>query len=970
MNQPIRPTPVTLASALTALLAAAPAVAQHSQVSAVAVHPSHPSEVWTANRDNNSVAVVDAAAGTLAAEVPVGNRPLSLAFSKDGARVFVANSRGNVPFDRNFASPFIGGEVRGSVSVIDTASRSVIATLNADRVGVEPYGVAVAPNGKFFVVSAFASGFLRLFDAQTLQSRAGYDFLDDLNFIPAPYTALDVDSNRDGIADLGQPRGFVIQSDSQRIFVTHNKSPFISVLEITLDANGQPLGLTLAGKIDTNEYPYDPILNPVPVQTLKSQGFPRFLEDIALSPDGDRALIPHVLTNVNHDVNFDFGPQLAGAFANRVYPALTMIDARGRSFGKLGDRSNRLHHELADNLTPAEYSAFGVGAMSSAGRVSLGGTGIPAPGGQMTLVVDGMPAGSTGVVAIGREVTTHLGAIGTLYVRSRYTYPIVGGVAIVPIPNLPQYEGHVVSAQAYISTAGQLSHLSNGLRVRMGAAGLFPNKMGYRAGHPGRVAFNAAGDRALMLNRGSEDLFLYDVSGSDMLLRAVFPPRLAFQERPALDTTTPMGDLPLGMAVVEDATTQADDALVYVINELTRTLSVLRVNWKSGVIVKERNQIPTHQGRDVYTASVRLGNELFEDASRPQTTGNFNNSCASCHFDGGEDGNVWQRPNGPRSTMPMYGGRLATGLVLWKGVRVNAGETGPMFGGENGGTGVFSDAEQQALTDFHETLSVPLNPNLDLTTGQLTAQAALGSDLFHGRNDTGLNPTLRRAGCATCHQTSDPLTGAARAFTRDFIDPAISSGENLGLLDPFCFTLRDNFVATNIQNVNSASNIDRDGDGLPDADRNFDGYIDVETYAVMNTDKNDPFTRDDSNSYPCLSDPADPLSPPIVFKRDGRMFSIPTKLGVWSTGPYFHDHVAYSLRMVLDPEAQALSPIYGTPAYPNPTPLPGLNKFFNEFHDVRGHEQFAQGASKVQLDLHSTNVQADIEALLAFIVSI
>ena len=50
--------------------------------------------------------------------------------------------------------------------------------------------------------------------------------------------------------------------------------------------------------------------------------------------------------------------------------------------------------------------------------------------------------------------------------------------------------------------------------------------------------------------------------------------------------------------------------------------------------------------------------------------------------------------------------------------------------------------------------------------------------------------------------------------------------------------------------------------------------------------------------------------------------------------------------------------------------MPGLNKFFNEFHDVRGHEQFVQGASKVQLDLHSVNVQADIEALLAYITSI
>ena len=46
---------------------------------------------------------------------------------------------------------------------------------------------------------------------------------------------------------------------------------------------------------------------------------------------------------------------------------------------------------------------------------------------------------------------------------------------------------------------------------------------------------------------------------------------------------------------------------------------------------------------DEVSFSARLGLEIFEDASRAQTTGQFNNSCASCHFEGGEDGNVWQQ---------------------------------------------------------------------------------------------------------------------------------------------------------------------------------------------------------------------------------------------------------------------------------------------------------------------------------------
>jgi hypothetical protein len=183
-------------------------------------------------------------------------------------------------------------------------------------------------------------------------------------------------------------------------------------------------------------------------------------------------------------------------------------------------------------------------------------------------------------------------------------------------------------------------------------------------------------------------------------------------------------------------------------------------------------------------------------------------------------------------------------------------------------------------------------------------------------------------------------------------------------------SLQENIVtALNIRNVNSGCDIDFDGDGFPDVDRNADGYSDLETYPIMNTDKASNFTRDDSNSYDCPLDPNDPNSPQKTFLRNMRLFSVPTKLGVFSSGPYFHDHSASSLRMVVDPEAQAIDPVYGTPAFGSPA-YPGLTKFFNEFHDIRGHEQFVQGASKVQVTLNSTNVQSDIEAILSYIQSL
>jgi YVTN family beta-propeller protein len=960
-----------------ALIAASVSNAQHAQVSAVAVHPTNPGEVWVCNRDNNSVSVVDVAAGVTTHEIDVGVRPRSLAFSADGSRVFVANQRGNVPVTVNMATGFTGSEIRGTVSVIDVAGKSVSTTLT--QVGVEPYGVAVSPNGKYFAVTAFRTGAVKLFDAATLSLAAEHVYLSNLNFIAPPYTVADVDANRDGIADLGEPRGFVIRADSSRIYVTHNRSPYISVLDVTLDGAGLPTGVSLAAKIDLNTYPFDPFYNPVPVQTVASQGLPRFMEDIALSPDGSRALTPHLLHNINHDVNHSFPAFVPGDFANRVYPALSVIDAAANSFNAPGDNSRRLHNQLTDPLAPAFYAPYHSGASTGAGRASLGGVTAPVLGSPATLRIDGLAPGQSAIVYVGPQVTIPRGSFGTQLVAPRFAFPVPpSGVVTINVPDRIALNGVVIHAQArFFDLGGAPAQYSNGVKIQIGRVDVGDNKLGHRAGHPSRVAYSPDGTRALMLNRGSEDLFLYEINGANYRLASVYPPRIEFTERTSLDTSTGMGDLPLGMALAPDASTSNNDSLVYVMNELTRSLSVLRVDWTTLAITQERAQIPTLLGPDLYTYSERLGDELFEDASRAQTTGGrgtvgeFNNSCASCHFEGGEDGNVWQRPAGPRSTMPMYGGTLGTGLILWKGVRLNSGETGPMFGGENGGHGLFSDVEQQALIDMHEKLPVPLNPHLDPVTGQLTPLAQFGRDLFFGLNDTGLNPVLRRAGCADCHPTTDPNFGGLRGFTSDFIDPTLTLGENLESFDPSCFVLQSNLVGVFVRNVNSGVNVDFNNDGVLDPDRNSDGYNDIETYTPLNNDRNDPFTRDDPNSYLCPLDPLDPQSPLKVFQRDMRAFSVPTKLGVFSTGPYFHDHVAISLRTIVDPEAQAISPVYGSPAYGGQAPYPGLLKFFNEFHDVRGHEQIVPGASKVQVNLISgPNVNSDIEALLAFIESI
>ena len=967
-------TPRLQLAALGALVCTVvPAAAQSVQVKAVHVDPNASNEVWALNRDNNSVSVIDVSTGTVLSEIDTGVFPRAIAFNADGSKVLITNQRGNVDITAHFVTPFTGTEVRGSITVIDVATRTVDQTLT--DVGVEPYGIALAPNDKFFMVTSQRSGDVRFLDESTYAELTSFQYDWDLALIPGGKTIADLDQDFDGIPDYNTPRGFAITADSSKAFVTHMRSPWISVLDLDLDGSGLPGTVTLAHSINQDTYTanFHPINAPTPVQTIKSQGSPRFSVDIALSPDGTRALIPSQLANLNHDVNHDFGPGLAGDFANRIYPALTQIDTVNMSYAQGGDNSKRLHHELADTDTPAEYVPFGPqGRELNGGIATLGGQGYPVVPGTVDLRLTGGQATNIGIAWFSaNEVNLPLPPFGTVLVLPDYLY-IMNSLGTgehtlsLPIPNNPGLVGQSLPFQAAQYQLDGNYGLSNGLRVVFGSEGYGLDKMGRRAGLPSKAIYSPSGNRVLMLNRGSEDIFVFRSSNNDLQLLNVFPPRHNFVERAPFDLSTPMGDTPLGWHVVSDPTTSNSDALIYVINEVSTSLSVLRIDWETGVITEERPQISTLLGPDLKTVSERIGQELFEDASRAQTTGGFNNSCMSCHYEGAEDGSVWQRPAGPRTTMPTYGGPLLTGLLLWKGNRINMGETGPMFGGENGGHGLMTDAEQQGLIDYSKVIPVPLNPYIDPVTGGLTPEAAFGKDLFFGTNLTTMNPLMRSAGCNACHTDEDENTFETRGYTTDFLDPDITDDLDFGFVtEEFCNPLKENISALNLRNINSGVNTDDDFDGFPDDDRNLDGYSDIESYIPMNVDDEDPFSRDDPNSYLCPEDPEeDPNGPIQVFSRDKRKFSVPTKLGVFSTGPYMHDNSMISLRHIVDPESQMTDPVYGSANYPTSF------KFYNEFHDMRGHEEFLPLASKVQLTLQSTDVQADIERVLAFINSL
>jgi YVTN family beta-propeller protein len=90
---------------------------------------------------NGTVSVIDTATNTVVATVTVGGFPAGVAVTPDGKLVYVANGRSPPPI--------------GSVSVIDTATNTVVATV---PVGNAPEGVAVTPDGKHAYVANAISG--------------------------------------------------------------------------------------------------------------------------------------------------------------------------------------------------------------------------------------------------------------------------------------------------------------------------------------------------------------------------------------------------------------------------------------------------------------------------------------------------------------------------------------------------------------------------------------------------------------------------------------------------------------------------------------------------------------------------------------------------------------------------------------------------------------------------------------------
>jgi YVTN family beta-propeller protein len=217
---------------------------------------------YVTNEGSNSVSVIDTSTNTVVATVGVGTRPFGVAVTPDGTRAYVTN---NI--------------VSGSVSVIDTSSRTVVATIG---VGANPLQVAITPDGTRAYVTNIGSNFVSVIDTSTNTVVAT---------VPDGGTA---------------PFGVAITPDGTRAYVGDETSATVSVIDtstntlvatvpctcfgaggVAITPDGTRAYVTTFGNSAVQEI--DTSTNtPGPLVFVGGTPF-----QVAITPDGSRAYVPN-----------------------------------------------------------------------------------------------------------------------------------------------------------------------------------------------------------------------------------------------------------------------------------------------------------------------------------------------------------------------------------------------------------------------------------------------------------------------------------------------------------------------------------------------------------------------------------------------------------------------------------------------------------------------------------------------------
>ncbi|HEY4327088.1 MAG TPA: cadherin-like beta sandwich domain-containing protein [Mucilaginibacter sp.] len=216
---------------------------------------------YIANRDSNSVSVINTATNTVVATIPVGIAPFGVSASPDGSKVYVANSGSSY------------------ISVIDTKTNTVVNTIQTGRV---PITLVVAPDGSklYVVVNSNQSNLLVINTA--------------------------INAITDTISILPGNTGIAISPDGSRVYVANSLGPLVTVINTiskTVIAEINIVGfrsfpidvaVSLDGKrvfVTNGDLPEVSVIDAATNTVVSNITVPSFPIGIVLSPDGSKGYV-------------------------------------------------------------------------------------------------------------------------------------------------------------------------------------------------------------------------------------------------------------------------------------------------------------------------------------------------------------------------------------------------------------------------------------------------------------------------------------------------------------------------------------------------------------------------------------------------------------------------------------------------------------------------------------------------------
>jgi len=272
------------------------------------------SRLWVVNQDNDSVSVFDAVTNARLAEIAVGAAPRAVAIAPDG-RIWVVSNKG------------------ASVNIVSPSSLAVVQTVTLPRVS-QPFGIVFSPVvNQAFVVLAGSGALLKLDGTSGAQ-------LGSLAVGANPrHVAIDGAGATVYVSRFVTPR----QPGEETATVAAQLDGVETGGEVlAIDANGMTLRQTIvlkhSNKLDAEN---------------QGGGVPNYLGPAVISPDGKFATVPGKQDNVAR------GTLRSGAnlsFQNTVRAISSRLDLAANA----EDYARRIDHDNSSVASAAIYDALGV----------------------------------------------------------------------------------------------------------------------------------------------------------------------------------------------------------------------------------------------------------------------------------------------------------------------------------------------------------------------------------------------------------------------------------------------------------------------------------------------------------------------------------------------------------------------------------------------------------------------------------